>query len=63
MKRSWELGIRVGDRLFGPVVDQDNSSGDQHQRTQNGETDRFIEDEPTEDHTKGRGQKSKGGHV
>jgi len=62
-KTSWELGILVGDRLFGPIVDQDNSSGDQHQCTQNGKTDRFIKDEPTEDHAECRGQKAKGGHV
>ena len=62
-KISSELGILDGDWFFGSVVDEDNSSGDQHQGTKNGETDRFIEDEPTEDHPEGRGQKAKGGHI
>ena len=58
-----ELFPLCGFGLFRSVIDKDNSSGDQHQGTKNGETDRFIEDEPTEDHTEGRGQKVKGGHV
>ena len=62
-KTSSGLGILGGDRPFGSVVDEDNSSGDQHQGTKNGETNRFIEDKPTEDHTEGRGHKAKGGHV
>ena len=58
-----ELLPLCGFGLFRSIIDKDNSSGDQHQGTKNGETDRFIEDEPTEDHTEGRGQKAKGGHV
>ena len=50
-------------RLLRFIVDKDNSSRDQHQGTKNGETDLFIEDEPIEDYTEGRGQKAKGGHV